>query len=35
VPRSECDAETLLEQSCDGEKMQRRFDEANARLVKT
>ena len=35
VPRSEWDAETLLEQACDGEKMQHRFDEANARLAKT
>lgn len=35
VPRSEWDSETLLEQACDGEKMQRRFDEANARLAKT
>jgi predicted metal-dependent enzyme (double-stranded beta helix superfamily) len=30
VPRSEWDAETLLEQGCDGEKMARRFEEANA-----
>lgn len=28
--RSEWDAETLLEQPCDGEKMARRFQEANA-----
>ena len=34
VPRSEWDAETLLEQPCDGEKMQRRFDEANALFLK-
>jgi len=30
VTRSEWDAETLLEQPCDGEKMARRFEEANA-----
>ena len=30
VARSEWDAETLLEQPCDGEKMARRFEEANA-----
>jgi len=30
VPRSEWDAETLLEQCTDGEKMARRFQEANA-----
>lgn len=30
VPRSEWDPETLREQCCDGEKMRRRFDEANA-----
>jgi predicted metal-dependent enzyme (double-stranded beta helix superfamily) len=30
VPRSEWDPETLLEQRCDGEKMARRFVEANA-----
>ncbi|HYA22781.1 MAG TPA: hypothetical protein VEF05_01390 [Terriglobales bacterium] len=30
VPRSEWDAETLLEQRSDGEKMARRFEEANA-----
>ncbi len=35
VPRSEWDAETLLEQPCDGEKMQRRFDEASALFPKT
>ena len=34
VPRSEWDAETLLEQKCSGEKMARRFDEANALLKK-
>lgn len=34
VPRSEWDAETLLEQSCSGEKMARRFEEANALLRK-
>ena len=32
--RSEWDAETLLEQQCNGEKMVRRFEEANA-LLKT
>ncbi len=32
--RSEWDAETLLEQQCSGEKMVRRFEEANA-LLKT
>ncbi len=31
VARSEWDAETLLEQTCDGAKMARRFDAANAR----
>lgn len=31
VPRSEWDAETLLEQPCHGEKMAQRFEEANAR----
>ena len=35
VPRSEWDAETLLEQHCDGDKMLRRFEEANALLSKT
>jgi predicted metal-dependent enzyme (double-stranded beta helix superfamily) len=30
VPRSEWDAETLQEQPCNGEKMARRFEEANA-----
>jgi predicted metal-dependent enzyme (double-stranded beta helix superfamily) len=34
VPRSEWDAETLLEQACSGEKMARRFEEANAHLRK-
>lgn len=34
VPRSEWDAESLLEQSCSGEKMARRFEEANALLRK-
>jgi predicted metal-dependent enzyme (double-stranded beta helix superfamily) len=34
VPRSEWDAETLLEQQCSGEKMARRFEEANARMKK-
>ena len=33
VDRSEWDPETLVEQACDGEKMKRRFDEANARLT--
>ncbi len=35
VPRSEWDAESLQEQRCDGAKMARRFEEANARLVKS
>lgn len=35
VPRSEWDSETLLEHPSDGEKMQRRFDEANALFLKT
>jgi predicted metal-dependent enzyme (double-stranded beta helix superfamily) len=35
VPRSEWDAETLLEQHCDGDKMLRRFEQANALLRKT
>ena len=35
VPRSEWDAETLQEQRCDGAKMARRFEEANALLVKS
>ena len=35
VPRSEWDSETLLEQPCDGGKMARRFEEANALFVKT
>jgi predicted metal-dependent enzyme (double-stranded beta helix superfamily) len=30
IPRSEWDAETLLEQPSDGKKMARRFEEANA-----
>lgn len=34
VPRSEWDAETLLEQPCQGEKMAQRFEEANAMLRK-
>lgn len=34
VPRSEWDAETLLEQPCDGDKMLRRFEKANALLGK-
>ena len=34
VPRSEWDAESLLEQRCDGAKMARRFEEANAMLMK-
>jgi hypothetical protein len=29
VPRKEWDAETLLEQECDGEKMRGRFEQAN------
>ena len=32
VARSEWDAETLLEQACDGDRMARRFEEANQRL---
>jgi predicted metal-dependent enzyme (double-stranded beta helix superfamily) len=32
VPRSEWDAESLHEQRCDGAKMARRFEEANALL---
>jgi predicted metal-dependent enzyme (double-stranded beta helix superfamily) len=32
VPRSEWDAETLLEQQCSGDKMARRFEAANALL---
>ena len=35
APRSEWDAETLLEQPCDGQKMIRRFEEANALINKT
>ena len=34
VDRSEWDPETLREQPCDGEKMQRRFEEANALFVR-
>lgn len=34
VPRSEWDAETLLEQPLEGEKMARRFEEANAIFMK-
>ena len=34
VDRSEWDPETLHEHACDGEKMKRRFDEANALFVK-
>ncbi len=34
VPRSEWDAESLQEQRCDGAKMARRFEEANAMLMK-
>ncbi len=34
VPRSEWDAESLQEQRCDGAKMARRFEEANAMLIK-
>ena len=34
VQRSEWDPETLREQQSDGEKMRRRFDEANARSLK-
>jgi|SRR5581483_1965536 len=33
APRSEWDPETLLEQPMDGEKMARRFEEANARIL--
>jgi predicted metal-dependent enzyme (double-stranded beta helix superfamily) len=35
VGRSEWDAETLLEQPCEGAKMARRFEEANALFKKT
>jgi predicted metal-dependent enzyme (double-stranded beta helix superfamily) len=35
VPRSEWDAESLTEQRCDGAKMARRFEEANALLGKS
>lgn len=34
VPRSEWDAETLTEQPCDGDKMLRRFEQANALMGK-
>jgi predicted metal-dependent enzyme (double-stranded beta helix superfamily) len=34
VPRSEWDAESLQEQCCDGAKMARRFEEANALIAK-
>jgi predicted metal-dependent enzyme (double-stranded beta helix superfamily) len=34
VPRNEWDSETLLEQACDGQKMLRRFEEANALFLK-
>ncbi|HKW57985.1 MAG TPA: hypothetical protein VJN42_11575 [Candidatus Acidoferrum sp.] len=34
VPRSEWDAETLLEHPSDGQKMMRRFEEANALLAR-
>jgi len=34
VARSEWDAETLLEQACDGAKMARRFEDANALFKK-
>jgi predicted metal-dependent enzyme (double-stranded beta helix superfamily) len=35
VPRSEWDSETLLEQPCNGERMARRFEEANALFKNT
>jgi hypothetical protein len=35
VGRSEWDAETLVEQSCDGVRMARRFEEANTLLRRT
>jgi predicted metal-dependent enzyme (double-stranded beta helix superfamily) len=35
VPRSEWDAESLQEQRCDGAKMAKRFEEANALLVRS
>ena len=35
VPRSEWDAETLQEQACDGDKMLRRFEQANELLART
>jgi predicted metal-dependent enzyme (double-stranded beta helix superfamily) len=33
--RREWDSETLREQDCDGEKMRRRFDEANSIFART
>jgi predicted metal-dependent enzyme (double-stranded beta helix superfamily) len=35
VPRSEWDAESLREQRCDGAKMAKRFEDANALLVRS
>ena len=35
VPRSEWDPETLVEQDCDGNKMRRRFEDANSLLALT
>ena len=35
APRSEWDAESLREQRCDGAKMAKRFEEANALLVRS
>jgi predicted metal-dependent enzyme (double-stranded beta helix superfamily) len=35
VASSEWDAETLLEQACDGAKMVRRFEDSNARFTKS
>jgi predicted metal-dependent enzyme (double-stranded beta helix superfamily) len=35
VPRSEWDSESLQEQSCDGAKMAKRFEEANALLLRS
>src|SRR5215472_14482308 len=35
VPRSEWDSESLREQPCDGAKMARRFEDANALLVRS
>ena len=32
IPRSEWDSETLIEQPCDGDRMARRFEEANQHL---